>query len=217
MGFQPQLIENALMKHSNDLNKAIDELTMIKNLDDITHNERMVPNEFTTTVQLLNSIYRKKFTIRDNGGLGDCLFFSLHETLTRVDPSITRHKTHHDIRLEIVNYVMKHLKRPAFNGLTFEDAIEDGGVVVNGQTLYMGNYEDEMRKQGTYGTEIEISAAAQLYELNIYVVNRNGISFDQLHIGTGTPNWQNTWYIFNYNYTHYTSLLCDDAPGGYPH
>ena len=99
---------------------------------------------------------------------------------------------------------------------TFGNAIQHG-IVVNGQTLYMNNYEDEMKKVSTYGTDLEISAAAQLYKINLYVVNRNGISFDQLYIGNHTPDWKNTWYIFNLNKSHYTSLLCNDGPGGCPY
>ncbi len=215
MGFYPQLIVKALMKHNNNLDKALDELMSLKY---ITQDERMTHNEFTTTVQLLKLTARKKFTIKNNGGSGDCLFLTLHETLTRADRRITQGKNSHDIRLEIVKYIMKNLNRyqNGTTGQTFGNAIQHG-IVVNGQTLYMNNYEDEMRKQGTYGTDLEISAAAQLYKINIYVVNRDGISFDQLYIGNHPPDWKNTWYIFNLNKSHYTSLLCDDGPGGCPH
>jgi hypothetical protein len=100
---------------------------------------------------------------------------------------------------------------------TFQDAI-DMGVDVNGQTLYMHNYEYEMRKQHTYGTEVEIAAAAQIYAINIYVVNTNGIGWDQPYIGDPTTKntWANTWYIFNMNKGHYTSLRCTDGPGKCP-
>jgi hypothetical protein len=214
MGFQTQIIMKALMKHNNNIVKAIDELTSLQNM---THHERMAHHGFTTTIQLLKLTARKNFIIRNHGGSGDCLFLSLYDTLTRADPNVTRNKTPHDIRVEIVRYVMKNLKRPAIpsTGQTFENAIQHG-IVVNGPTLYMNNYAHEMMKQGTYGTDLEISAAAQLYKINIYVVNRDGISFDQLYIGTGTPNWQNTWYMFNINIAHYTSLLCNDGPGGCP-
>ena len=214
MGFQTQAIIKALMKNKNNIGKAIDELTSLQNM---THYERMAHHGFTTTIQLLKLTARKNFIIRDHGGSGDCLFLSLYDTLTRADPHITRNKTPHDIRVEIVRYVMNNLKRPAnpMTGQTFENAIQHG-IAVNGPMLYMNNYAHEMMKQNTYGTDLEISAAAQLYKINIYVVNRNGISFDQLYIGTGTPNWQNTWYIFNINIAHYTSLLCNDGPGGCP-
>ena len=80
---------------------------------------------------------------------------------------------------------------------------------MNGQTLYMRNYEPEMRNKSTFGTELEISAAAQIYKMNIYVVNTNGIGWDQLYIGDPHKN-ANTWYILNMNKGHYASLLCDD-------
>jgi hypothetical protein len=188
------------------------------NVKNITHYERMAQHGFTTTIQLFKLTARKNFIIRNHGGSGECLFLSLYDTLTRADPNITHNKTPHDIRVEIVNYVMKHLKQSAnpLTGQTFENAIQHG-IMVNGQTLYMNNYAHEMMKQSTYGTDLEISAAAQLYKINIYVVNREGLSYDQLYIGNGTPNWQNTWYIFNINYAHYTSLLCNDGPGGCPY
>jgi hypothetical protein len=215
MGFQTQIIMKALMKHNNNIVKAIDELTSLQNM---THHERMAHHGFTTTIQLLKLTARKNFIIRNHGGSGDCLFLSLYDTLTRADPNVTRNKTPHDIRLEIVNYIMTNLNRyqNKTTGQTFKNAIQHG-IVVNGKTLHINNYADEMRKQGTYGTDLEISAAAQLYKINIYVVNQDGISFDQLYIGNHPSDWQNTWYIFNLNNSHYTSLLCDDGPGGCPH
>ena len=220
MGFHDMVKNaNALMKHNNNINKALDELKKINNLEKSTRNERTPPT-FTTTIELLKSTARKKFTIRDNGGSGDCLFLSLAETLMRahiINHNADINTAAHDLRQKIVKYVMTHLEYYFIedNHQTFRDAINHG-VVVNGQTLYMGNYEDEMKKQSTYGTELEISAAAQLYKINIYVVNIYGISFDQLYVGNHPTNWQNTWYIFNYNNAHYTSLLCDDAPSGCP-
>jgi hypothetical protein len=103
---------------------------------------------------------------------------------------------------------MDHLGEPhnQMTQQTFEDALKHG-IKVNGPTLYISNYESEMKKRGTYGTDLEISAASQLYGINIYVVNKDGISFDQLYIGDGSPTPRNTWYIFNYNNAHFTSLI----------
>ena len=98
---------------------------------------------------------------------------------------------------------------------TFADALQHG-IRANGPMLYKHNYQHEMKKSGTYGTELEISAASLLYDINIYVVNKNGISFDQLYIGNGFPTLQNTWYILNINNVHYTSLICNDGPGECP-
>ena len=100
---------------------------------------------------------------------------------------------------------------------TFRDAVQ-GGVVVNGQTLYMHNYEHVMRNISTFGTELEISAATQIYKINIYVVNTNGIGWDQLYIGdiNNKVTWANVWYIFNMNNGHYTSLVCTDSSGKCP-
>jgi hypothetical protein len=218
MGFQTQIIVKALIKHNNNLHKALDELT---SLNTITKQERMAPNGFTTTMQFADLTDRKKFTIKDNGGSGDCLFLSLAETLMRsqkIKYNLDLNQAAFDLRQNIVNYVMLHLDNYFMEDTlqTFRDAIQHG-IVVNGKTLRINNYEDEMRKQGTYGTELEIAAAAQLYKINIYVVNQDGISFDQLYIGNHPPVWQNTWYIFNLNNSHYTSLICDDGPGGCPH
>ena len=147
-----------------------------------------------------------KFTIKDNGAGGNCLFYSLHEILTRANPAFK--ETAHNIRVDIVNYVMNHLDgyQNQMTQQTFADALQHG-IRVNGPTLYKNNYEREMKKHGTFGTELEISAASLLYEINIYVVNIKGISFDQLYIGDGHPTPYNTWYIFNYNNAHYTSLI----------
>lgn len=220
MGFDntPQMT-NALMKYNNDIERAIDELTMSKSSQTSTHDERIyTDNILTTTIKLLHLTARKNFIIQDNGGAGDCLFLSLHDTLTRANPLITQNKTAHDIRLEIVDFIMRNLNQPQNQTArqTFENAIHHGVVVNDGKTLYLHNYEREMSNRHTYGTELEISAAAQLYKMNIYVVNRNGISLDQLYIGNGRPTWRNTWYIFNINNAHYTSLICMDGPDNCP-
>lgn len=218
MGFNPIKAKNALMKHNNDIERAIDEL-IHESLHTTTQDERISAhrNHFVTTIQLFNLITRKNFIIVDNGGAGDCLFRSIHETLSRAKPSIARNKTAHDIRLEIVNFVMRNLNQyqNQMTLQTFEDALQHG-VRVNGNTLRIHNYEREMKKQSTYGTDLEISAASLLYDINIYVVNKNGISFDQLYIGNGFPTLQNTWYILNINNVHYTSLICNDGPGECP-
>jgi hypothetical protein len=217
MGFNnTSQMTDALMKHNNDIERAIHELTSSQTS---THDERIyADNLLTTNIKLLHITARKNFIIQDNGGAGDCLFLSLHDTLTRANPLITQNKTAHDIRLEIVDFIMRNLNRPQNQTTrqTFENAIHHGVVVNDGKTLHMHNYEREMSNRYTYGTELEISAAAQLYKMNIYVVNRNGISFDQLYIGNGRPTWHNTWYIFNINNAHYTSLICIDGPDNCP-
>ena len=220
MGFNNAAqMTNALMKHDNDIERAIHELTL-SSAQTSTYDERTyVDNILTNTIKLLDLTARKNFIIQDNGGAGDCLFLSLHDTLTRANPLITQNKTAHNIRLEIVDFIMHNLNRPQNQTTrqTFENAIHHGVVVNNGKILRRHNYEREMNNRHTYGTELEISAAAQLYNMNIYVVNRNGISLDQLYIGNGRPNWRNTWYIFNINNVHYTSLICMDGPDNCPH
>jgi len=168
--------------------------------------------QITTEVQFLNLSARKNFIIKDNGGAGDCLFLSLHETLTRMNHPSARNKNAHDIRLDIVNFVMKHLNEHQIptTQMTFEEVLRHGIRVNGGNVLRLRNYEHEMKKRSTYGTELEIAAAALLYEINIYVVNKNGISFDQLYIGNSVPTWRNIWYLFNINNAHYTSLICND-------
>ena len=207
MGFNPIKANHALMKTNNDVRRAIDELTLESfhtRYERIAHNHR-----FTTMIQLLNLTARKTFILKDNGGAGDCLFLTIRETLARAIPSFARNKTAHDIRVDIVNYIMTHLGQyhNQMTLQTFEDAIQHGVVVNGGKTLRMNNYADEMKKKSTYGTELEISAASQLYKINIYVVSTNGMSFDQLYIGNGYPTFQNTWYIFNDGIMHYTSLV----------
>ena len=219
MGFNTIKAKNALMKHNNDIERAIDEL-ISETLQTLTQDDRngVHHKHFTTTIQLFNLTAQKTFNIKDNGGAGDCLFRSIHEILSRAKPLFARNKTAHDIRLEIVNYVMQNLDQyqNQMTLQTFEDALQHG-VRVNGNALLrIDNYEREMKKPGTYGTELEISAASLLYDINIYVVNKNGISFDQLYIGNGFPTLQNTWYILNINNVHYTSLICNDGPGECP-
>jgi len=218
MGFNPIKAKDALVKHSNNITRAIDFL-MNETVQLQTQTKRNVHhNQITTAVQFLNLSAQKNFIIKDNGGAGDCLFLSLHETLTRMKHPLVSNKKAHDIRLEIVKFVMQNLKEPQtrLTLQTFEDALQHGVHVNGGKVLYLHNYENEMQKPTTYGTELEIAAAALLYEINIYVVNKNGISFDQLYIGNGVPTWRNMWYLFNINNAHYTSLICNDGPNKCP-
>ena len=220
MGFDQNQAIHALQKYNN-LHKAIDACIRNENTQNpITKQDRQ-GNAFATFIKLYKKPEIRNFVVVDNGGYGDCLFLSLAETLMRANrmpPNADLHGSAFILRQKIVDYVMKNLNHYFINSTqqTFQDAIHMG-VDVNGQTLYMNNYEYEMRKQHTYGTEIEISAAAQLYKIHIYVVNTNGIGWDQLYIGDSTnATWSNTWYIFNMNNGHYTSLHCTDGPGNCP-
>ena len=227
MGFDQTKAMHALKKYNN-IAKAIDACLRDDNPHNpITRNERH-GNAFATLIQSREHAQSdiRHFVVVDNGGSGDCLFLSLAETLMRagkIPPNADLRGSAFDLRQKIVDYVMKNLNHYFIRSTeqTFQDAI-DMGVDVNGQTLYMHNYEYEMRKQHTYGTEIEIAAAAQIYAINIYVVNTNGIGWDQPYIGDPTTKntwantWANTWYIFNMNKGHYTSLRCTDGPGKCP-
>jgi len=215
MGFDKNKAMHALKKYNNDIAKAIDACLRDDDVrNPMTRNERR-GNSFATLIQLQDQIKSRQFDVIDNGGAGDCLFLSLAETLIRAhklkpQPHSDLRKIAFDLRQELVNYVMRHLNQFFIQSTqqTFGEAINGGVIVSDYRTLYMHDYEYEMKKQHTYGTEIEISAAAQLYKINIYVVNTNGIGWDQLYIGTPAANatWANTWYIFNMNKGHYTSL-----------
>ena len=170
--------------------------------------ERDAYPSFETTILMNNVTYPIKFTIQENSGGGDCLFHSIHETLNRAKPAAIQGKSSHDIRVEIVNFVMKNLGKlhNQMTKQTFANALKHG-VRVNGHMLHKDNYEKTMKTSSTYGTELEISAASQLYGINIYVVNKNGISFDQLYSSNGYPKPHNTYFIFNYDNVHFTSLI----------
>ena len=168
----------------NDFNTALNLLTDPNNV--VTQQDRQ-GNAFATQIQLYKQPETRHFNVVNNGGSGDCLFLSLAETLMRakkINYNTDLRKTAFDLRQQIVSYVMSHLDNYFIEDImqTFRDAVQ-GGVVVNGQTLYMHNYEHVMRNISTFGTELEISAATQIYKINIYVVNTNGIGWDQLYIG----------------------------------
>ena len=213
MGFDKNKAIHALKKYNNDIDKAIDACLRDDDVrNPMTRKERR-GDSFSTLIQLQDQTRSIQFDVMDNGGAGDCLFLSLAETLIRAHKLPQSHsdlrKIAFDLRQEIVNYVMRNLNNFFIQSTqqTFREAI-NRGVIVSDRILYMRDYEHEMKKQHTYGTEIEISAAAQLYKINIYVVNTNGIGWDQLYIGSPADNvtWANTWYIFNMNKGHYTSL-----------
>ena len=218
MGFDKTHAINALMRY-NDFNTALNLLTDPNNV--VTQQDRQ-GNAFATQIQLYKQPETRHFNVVNNGGSGDCLFLSLAETLMRakkINYNTDLRKTAFDLRQQIVSYVMSHLDNYFIEDImqTFRDAVQ-GGVVVNGQTLYMHNYEHVMRNISTFGTELEISAATQIYKINIYVVNTNGIGWDQLYIGdiNNKVTWANVWYIFNMNNGHYTSLVCTDSSGKCP-
>jgi hypothetical protein len=62
-----------------------------------------------------------------------------------------------------------------------------------------------MIKQGNEGTEIEISAASQMFEINIFTVNSNGKSYD-MPFRYDKDHTAPYYYIYNDNNSHYRNL-----------
>jgi len=64
------------------------------------------------------------------------------------------------------------------------------------------NYWNRMSND-EWGTDIEVSAASQLFKINIYVVNSNGLELDQIFLSNSTSEF---CFIFNNNKVHYINL-----------
>ena len=88
-------------------------------------------------------------------------------------------------------------------GQTFDERLKSDYSHVAGTTAN-DNYWREMTNISTYGTEIEIAAASQLFNINIYVVNTLGLGLDQTYVND--PTKQDMCFIFNYNRGHYVIL-----------
>jgi superfamily II DNA or RNA helicase len=104
-------------------------------------------------------------------------------------------------------------------GFMLENGIQTLGNILyeKDETLDENRYSVRMRNKGIWGTEIEISAAAKLYGINIYVVLSTGE--DQVYYSIGgelNHDLTKLWYIFNYNERHYVVLWCLDGPGSCP-
>ena len=100
----------------------------------------------------------------------------------------------------------------------------ENGIRTLGHILYetpnterANRYSVHMRNKGIWGTEVEISAAAKLYGINIYVVLSTGE--DQVYYSIGDElnhDVTKLWYIFNYDQQHYVVLWCLDGDGQCP-
>jgi hypothetical protein len=125
------------------------------------------------------------------------------------------------LRFAIADYVVTNPERPSVStnatsltasfkkGQTFGERLKSDYSRGTGTTANE-NYLNQMTKISTYGTEIEIAGASQLFNINIYVVNTLGLSGDQTYVND--PKNQNTCFIFNYNKGHYVILWPVQSP-----
>jgi hypothetical protein len=183
--------------------------------------------QFETKIRLGDNTTTKKFVKINNGGSGDCLFLTLVKLLQRANLSKYDELTGNDedkaqkIRNDIVDFV-NHDKNKNIQygqtGFTYDELLTIGGV--NGGSagiLYKDSYNVEMKKRTVFGTDLEISGAAKLYKINIYVVSSDGIDFDTAYFSdSNNYDLKNLWYIFNINQGHYVSLWCLDSSGNCP-
>lgn len=198
---------------------------------DISGRRAPAGKAFKTEILVDSNIIKKNFIKHENAGRGDCLFYTLLDLIERAKPekyaSLVGNKKGKmmQLRNEIVDYVIND-EHTNINydgrGTTFGDMLENG-IQTQGLTLYKNHdtldenkYSVRMREPGIWGTEVEISAAARLYDINIYVLLSTGQ--DMQFFSGDNPDYDLTklWYIFNYNKQHYLVLWCLDGDGSCP-
>lgn len=198
---------------------------------DISGRRAQAGKAFRTEILVDSNIIKKRFTKQENDGGGNCLFYTLLDLIERAKPekyaSLVGNKTDKmmQLRNEIVEYVIndEHTNIDYDGrGTTFGDMLENG-IQTLGDILYEkpdtldeNKYSVRMRMQRTWGTEVEISAAARLYGINIYVLLSTGQ--DMQFFSGDNPDYdlKKLWYIFNYNNRHYVVLWCLDDDGSCP-
>jgi hypothetical protein len=224
-----RIAKNICIKHNKD---NVDE----KNQETKTQRISSYDTSFETSIQLGDNISKKKFVKHDNGGSGDCLFLTLVQLIQRANPEEYKkligdvNAKAQQIRNNIVDYVCDdNNKNTQYGqtGFTYNEVLTVGGVNgggAGGGMLYKNpsgsnlGYQTVMKKPAVFGTDLEISAAAKKYKLNIYVVSSDGINLDTVYFSDDKPNYDLTklWYIFNINQGHYVSLWCLDGEGSCP-
>ena len=122
------------------------------------------------------------------------------------------------LRKAIVEYVITHETTPLIStnqtpdltasfqkGQTFGERIQtEYSTGTHSNTTPRSNYSNQMSNISKYGTEVEIAAASQLFNINIHVVNTDGLNLDQPYINDNKST--NICFIFNYNKGHYVIL-----------
>ena len=213
----------------SNYNDAIKTLEAIIGSDDLckkpdsTSAERKkatVNSPFETSIRDGTNTINQKFVKKENDGSGDCLFLTLLELLKKAKPDVVSNLNGTDdnakaqtLREELVDFISSDVNTSlqyGETGFTHDEILRVGGVVVNGGNVLYKNshnpnndYTIVMKRPDTYGTDLEISGAANKYSLTIYVVNSSGINFDSVYVGDVSPH---TWYIYNNDGIHYMWL-----------
>ena len=160
-------------------------------------------NILNTAISINNDVKYRKLKLIENLPDGNCLFHSLSEVLKK-DFTI--------LRYEIANFVRIHYN-DKINSLnknvntTYKELIE---LKNNSKPITMDEYFNHMNTPKIYGTDIEIMAASELYNINIYIINSAGLNLDQYYIGNRIDELHNNViFLYNDNLIHYRLAIIE--------
>ena len=190
-----------------DVNLEFDlTLNIVYKMPDNRSNSLRVLNDtnmLNTAIGINNDVKYRKFKLIQNLLDGNCLFHSLSEVLK---------KDFNIIRFEIANFVKTHYN-DRINSLSTNVNTTYSELILmknNSQPITMDEYFNHMNTPKTWGTDIEIMAACELYKINIYIINSIGLNMDQYYIGNKDNTLHNNViYLYNDNLIHYRLAIIE--------
>ena len=151
-------------------------------------------NILITTIQINGIFKNRKFNVINNLDNGDCLFYVLGKVLN---------KDFNIVRKEIIDFIKINIKKkakPLNVDVTYENLIAEKNYT---EFKYYDEYLNYMSTPGAWGTDIEIIAASQLYNENIYVINSKGLENDKFYKSNNSNSLSSNIYIYNNNQNNY--------------
>lgn len=149
--------------------------------------------------KIVKKLSKKGLSLFDVPADGDCLFHALADQLKRAGGSAAAGKTDSEIRSDVVEYIREHPDEYA--------GFMDGDKKMKGadQKTKVDAYCDRMSKKGCWGGDIEINAAANVYDCSITVISADG---NDLTIGSGSKKLMIAYLKYDLSTgEHYNSVI----------
>jgi OTU-like cysteine protease len=142
---------------------------------------------------------RVKVTFRECSGSGDCLFKAIARSITGWE------RQHLKFRRLVVQHMLNDTVRSHF-------------IALYGDEDKFYEHTKAMYQKGTWGTEHEVTAAASLFNIRIFVWSAYGVSgtyafqrFDRSILFGEDPSEQPTIYLLNLSGDHYDQATIENC------
>jgi hypothetical protein len=146
-------------------------------------------------------------------GDGNCLFHALARQLERLG-LLHLLDQHQDeaMHMTLRRMIVDHTQR---NRLHFNDFIAPEHIIRFNGGSYADNYHAAMRRPRTYGTNVEIVAFAQLFQLDVHIFDSRGHQYNR-RISSNTENAETAVIVYqsegsgHYDSTNIVRINNDD-------